>query len=113
MLDATDRIESLDERRFQPDVNAGEIVFDLGQFACADDRYHRRSPLPKPRQGDLGRRVAALTGQRNDLTDDGFLASVRGHELLHAGVALPGVFGPARLQLFAGQHPARQVATRL
>ena len=83
-LDATDRIESL-ENEFQSDVNAGEIVFDLGQFACADDRYHRRSPLPKPRQGDLGRRMAALTGQRNDLTDDGFLASVRGHELLHAG----------------------------
>jgi hypothetical protein len=29
-LDATNRSESLDNRRFQPDVNAGEIIFDLG-----------------------------------------------------------------------------------
>jgi hypothetical protein len=38
----------------QPDVNAGEVIFDLRQFACADDRDHRRRALPKPRQGNLG-----------------------------------------------------------
>jgi hypothetical protein len=53
-FDATDRIEPLDERRLQPDVNAGEVIFDLRQFACADDRDHRRRALPKPRQGNLG-----------------------------------------------------------
>jgi len=32
-----DRIKPLDQRRFKPDVKAGEIVFDLGQLACADN----------------------------------------------------------------------------
>jgi hypothetical protein len=49
-LDATDGIESLEERRFQPDVDAGEIVFDLAQFACADSlsKTLAKGRVPRP-----------------------------------------------------------------
>ena len=95
-LDPTDRIQAFDVRSIQLDAHAGKIVFDLRQLASPDDGDDGSFPLPQPRQGNLSRWVTTLTSHGNDFTGDRFLAGVHGEKLLHRGIALPGVLGPAR-----------------